>query len=150
MGTLKDTLLEKLDRAVVLDDCVELVEGEVSASKGASGLVIKGGYKAFKKLKPGIVRDAMDALLEPLVDILDRHYTDFEADKAAQAQGLVAWITQRKEAVAEDILGLGDAAVELSDKKVVKKTYKAVRKVGRKNVVAAVPAIGEMMQKYSS
>ena len=70
MGVLKDTLLQTDNRPVVIQDCADLVDREVARKKGVTGMMIKGGYKAFKAIKPSIVTDAVDILLD------DCHETD--------------------------------------------------------------------------
>jgi len=148
MGKLQKILMEDVDRKVLVQECVQLVDGQVEAAKGPSGMVIRAGFKTFKAFKPGILAEVMDHLMEPLAGILDKHNDAFEADSAAQPQGIVAYMTSRADAVADDLMALTDATVELSGNKTVKKAYQAVCKVGRKNVVAAVPAMAELMKKY--
>ena len=77
MGAVKDKLLDTGVRPNVIADCVGVVDGEVASKKGMTGLVIKGGYKAFKALKPGIVEEAVNHLLDDFVAIVDRHYDEY-------------------------------------------------------------------------
>ncbi len=61
----------------VLADVQALVDAEVSDKKGASGLALKGGYGAVKKVGPSIVPDAVEGLLPAFVARLEPFWQDF-------------------------------------------------------------------------
>ncbi len=144
MGKVLDRLLEENMRQAVLADCVALVDSEVAAKKGASGLVIKAGYKAFRAVRPGIVTEAMTVLLPHFAEVLDRLYGEWEAD--APGQGFSQWLAARSGQVAEDLLTITDRMVEKTDRRAVTGTYNRLRGMARKNVEQAVPAVGILVE----
>lgn len=50
---LKEILLDETKRPAVVTDMQQLIDEEVEAKSGVSGLAIKGGYGLVKKVKPG-------------------------------------------------------------------------------------------------
>ena len=61
--TLKEILLDSSRRPAVVTDLRDLVDAEVSDKGGVSGAVVKTGFAAVKKIKPGIIPSAVDTLL---------------------------------------------------------------------------------------
>ena len=64
MGSLIDTIKDPAKRAAVLDDCVRLIDAEVAGKRGLTGVAVKAAFKSVKGLRPGMVRQSMDALLD--------------------------------------------------------------------------------------
>jgi hypothetical protein len=145
MGALKDRLLEAGKRPEVVSDCVVLIDHEVAAKKGVSGMVIKTGYKAFKALRPAIVKDAVEHLLDDFVTVLDKHY---DASKEAGAASFESFAAPKDHTIANDLLGVTDAIIARSDKTALKKIYNGLRKVAEKNVAQAVPAVARLVDKH--
>jgi hypothetical protein len=150
MGALKDTLLDTGNRSAVVADCVQLVDDEVASKKGITGAIIKGGYKAFKKLKPGIVKDAVDHLLDKFVEVLDDIYADYLKAEPAKKKAFDTWAGGREKQIANELLGVTDAIINGSDKTVIKKIYGGLRKTAEKNVMQAVPGISRLIIKYAN
>jgi Family of unknown function (DUF6918) len=148
MGVVKDKLLEEAVRPRVIDDCARLVDSEVAAKRGVSGMVIKGGYKAFKTLKPGIVKIAVGILLDDFVVVLDNQYSDYEADSPDKSTSFERWAGGRDARVADAMLGVTDDIMRRSDKKALKKIYNGMRNIAQKNVAVAVPAVARLVSKY--
>jgi hypothetical protein len=145
MGALTDRLLETGTRPKVVTDCVALVDGEVAAKKGVTGMVIKTGYKAFKALKPTIVKEAVEHLLDDFVKVIDGHYGEFAESGGSSFE---RFAVSRDTRIANDLLGITDAIIDKSDKTALKKIYHGLRKVAERNVAQAVPAIGRLVDKY--
>jgi hypothetical protein len=145
MGALKDKLLEPGRRPDVVVDCVQLVDNEVAAKKGVTGMVIKTGYKAFKALKPNIVKEAVDHLLDDFVTVLDKHYDAFKAEGGTSFE---SYAVPKDSALADDLLGVTDAIMAKSDKAALKKIYNGLRKVAERNVAQAIPATARLIDKY--
>lgn len=150
MGAVKDKLLDTEVRPNVIADCVRVVDGEVASKKGMTGLVIKGGYKAFKALKPGIVEEAVTHLLDDFVAIVDKHYDEYLADEPERSAGFDTWVSRRNMRVADDMLGVTDRVMDRTRFTALKKIYQGLRNIAQKNVAEAVPAIGRLVVKYVS
>ncbi len=145
MGALKDKMLDPGKRPDVVMDCVQLVDNEVSTKKGVGGMVIKTGYKAFNALRPNIVKEAIDHLLDDFVDVLDKHY---DICKAGGDTSFESYAAPRDSAIANDLLGVTDAIIAKSDKAALKKIYNGLRKIAEKNVAQAVPATARLIDKH--
>ena len=147
MGKVAEILLDGQMRNQVAGDCVALIDSEVASKKGATGLVIKAGYRSFRALKPGIVEAAVEHLLPRFARIMDRYYEDFTALGASG--GFADWIAAKADPVAEDLLAITDEVVANSEIKSIKPIYSGLRKMGKNNVAAAVPAMGRLITKYA-
>lgn len=147
MGKVVEILLGQDARNRVTEDCVTLIDSEVSAKKGATGLVIKAGYRSFKALKPGIVEAAVSHLLPRFALIMDRYYEEFTTQ--GSSDGFAGWLAAKADPVAEDLLAITDEVVAQSEIKSIKPIYNGLRNMGKRNVVAAVPAMGRLITKYT-
>jgi len=148
MGIVKETLLKEETRPKVVEDCVRLVDAEVAAKRGVTGFMIKGGYKTFKAIKPRIVRDAVELLLDDFVGIIDGHHEQYLAEHADRSPGFDSWAKRRDERIAEDLLGVTDRMMERSKKTAIKKIYSGLRGAAKRNVAEAVPAVGRLVIKH--
>jgi hypothetical protein len=145
MGNLKDVIADAGRRAQVVQDCATLVDTEVSHKGGISGLAVKGAYAIVKKVKPGIVPELVDKLLEEFVAQLDPFCGAFKA----QGQGtLEGYLTERASEVASALLTATDARAAKADNRTLKGAYDKLRPTGVKHVEAAVPGIGRVLSKY--
>src|SRR5262249_37764362 len=63
VGKLEELLTAPERRKNVVADCVRLIDQEVDARTGLSGLAIKGAYRVAKAVRSGFVDDAVDRLL---------------------------------------------------------------------------------------
>ena len=64
MAELKDFVCSDDNRASVVRDTAQLVDEEVRAKGGFSGAAIKLGYKTVKAVKPGLIPNVVDGLLD--------------------------------------------------------------------------------------
>jgi hypothetical protein len=143
--TLKELLCAPDIRWNVIRDTAQLVDSEVSAKSGISGLAIKAGYKAVKAIKPSLIPDAIDSMLDRFVEKLEPFYTDWAASKS---QGFDQFLSGRSSQVANALLGVTDDRARTIQNNTIKKTYETLRPTGEKNVVAAIPGLGRMLTKY--
>ena len=148
MGILKEKLSQPSSRPQIISDCVRLVDGEVAAKSGMTGLMIKGGYKAFKAIMPTIVENAVDHLLDDFAVVLDKHYESYIAADPGKRVPFDAWAKNRDAVIADDLLKVTDGIMERSNKVTIRKIYQSLRKIAQRNVAEAVPAIGRLAIKY--
>lgn len=146
---LKEKITDPGVREVVIKDCVNVVDGEVAAKKGITGMMIKGGYKAFKAIKPGIVEEAVRRLLDDFCDVLDKEYESFCQDESKGNQSFEQWASRRDAQIADDLLGITDDIMNRTVRTVLQKIYRGLRGLAQKNVAAAVPAIARLVMKHA-
>ncbi|OQO90724.1 DUF6918 family protein [Saccharomonospora piscinae] len=144
--TLKEILLDSSRRPAVVTDLQTLIDEEVADKSGVSGTVIKTGYAAVKKIKPGIIGSAVDSLLDEFVAALEPIFADF---KASGASDFGSYLPTRPDA-ADALLSVTDARAEKSDRDSIKKVYTKLRPKGKENVEEALPRLGKLIDKHSA
>ena len=142
MSSLQDILLADDTRPRVVEDCVALVDHEVAAKSGLSGMAIKGAYALVKKIKPSIIQEAVNHLLNDFVQDLSPFYDSFEQGS------FVSHLEAQRPDVASALLGVTDRRIENAKNKTIKKAYQKLRPTGQTHVAAAVPGLAEVVQKY--
>ncbi|RVW01544.1 DUF6918 family protein [Rhodococcus spongiicola] len=147
VAALNDTLLDDARMPAVRADVEALVDAEVSDKTGASGLALKGGYSAVKKLGPSIVPDAIEGLLPEFVVRLEPFWQEFGASGEASFS---AFLTARGDAVSDALLGVTDDRIEASDRGAIKKVYGTLRPAAKKHVTEALPRLGDLVQKHAA
>jgi hypothetical protein len=145
MSTLKDILLNESHKARLVDDCVKLIDTEVSQKSGLSGLAIKGIYSVVKTTKPSMIEDAVENLLEPFASRLEPFFSEF---RQSGQKTLEIFFDGKKERIANALLAITDERAEKSDHKTLKKAYEKLRPTGLKHVEEAVPGIARVIAKY--
>ena len=146
MSTLPEILTHDAKKGVVVDDCCTLIDAEVKDKGGISGLAIKAGYGAIKGVKPGFVKHVVTDLLPDFARALDPLYQ--EAKQAGKPVG--DYFAARSSDVAEALLTLTDDKAKNSKNGLVRGTYDKLRGTAKKNVEAAVPRLGKMIELHAS
>lgn len=144
-GMLKEVLLDGAKRPAVVGDLTRLIDDEVSAKSGVSGLAIKSGYGLVKKIKPGIIGDAVDTLADDFMARLEPFYADY---RSTGGGGLPEYLGRRSSEVADALLGVTDERAEMSRRESIKKIYNKLRPQGKKNVEDALPKLGALIEKH--
>lgn len=144
--SLKDLVLSPDNRPKVIDDAVRLVDSEVASKSGLSGMAIKTGYKAVAAIKPTLIKEAVDTLLDRFVERLEPFFTEWE--QKGKSPGFDNFLSGRSKQVANALLGVTDDRARGIQNGTIKKTYEMLRPQGEKNVEAAVPGLGRLLAKY--
>lgn len=145
----QETLTQKIGseptRSQVVKECVVLVDEEVQAKSGVSGLAIKGAYGTVKKIKPDFVTAAIDGLLDGWLARLEPYYASW---RQATGSTFAQYVTVRADDVAEDLLAVTDARAETSKYKAAAKLYTKLRPSAKKHVATAVPKLGALVERH--
>lgn len=144
--SLLDALTDSTKREAVVDDCMDLINSEVSDKGGLSGMAIKGGYKAVNGIKPGFVRKVANDLLPEFAQAVDPIFTEAKNKDASVG----AYFVDNKSRVADALLQITDEKASRSTNRVVKSTYDKLRKIAKSNVESAVPRLGKLIEKHAS
>lgn len=145
MSTLKELLCDSDQRDAVVRDTTQLIASEVKSKSGISGMAIKAGYKAVNAIKPSLVPDAVDSLLDRFVDKVEPFYASWV--EAGKTPGFEAFLSGRSSEAANALLAVTDERAEQADPK-LRKIYQKLRPQGEKNVQAAIPGLGRLVAKY--
>ncbi len=130
--------------AVVADACT-LIDQEVSRTSGLSGVAVRSAYRLLTGIRPGMVPSAVDGLLDPFADQLDRFYQEHVTTGAPLVDILIA----QRTSMAEALLSITDDRAERTSQATLRRAYQRVRGSARGYVEAAAPGIGELIDAHT-
>jgi hypothetical protein len=145
-ATLQEILLAPEIQPKVMADCYALIEQEVSDKSGVAGTAVKLAYKTVTKFAPGHIRYMIETLLPDMVDKLQPFWADFTVSGGSEFGDYLA---KRGDEVAEALLTVTDARAEASDRPTIVKAYRSVRGSAAKQIVPALPHVGDLVLKYA-
>ena len=145
MATLQELLLTPENAPHLIADTQALVDGEL-ASKGITATPLKAAYKAVNAFAPGYYQEAITAILPGVVYQLEPYWADFKTSGSASFGDYLA---KRGDEVSASLIGVTDEMARVSGRVAVVKAYQMVRGSASKNIEAALPALGAMVQKYT-
>jgi hypothetical protein len=146
MPTLSEVLTAESTKGRVVEDCCALIDAEVKDKGGISGAVIKAAYRAVQGVKPGFVKAVVSDLLPEFALALDPIYQEAKTNGKPVAEFFAADSPR----VAEALLAITDQKAQRSKNGIVKGTYEKLRGTAKKNVEAAVPRLGKMVEAHTS
>ena len=146
MAKLSDVVADSTKRQAVLDDCVRLIEAEVAAKSGITGLAVKAAFKSVSRLRPGMIRHSMDALLDDFSAQIDPFWADCQSAGTAPR----AFFSQNKVAIANALLSITDQRAQRADNRVLVKAYRGLRGKAVDHIGAAMPRFADLVEKHAS
>jgi hypothetical protein len=154
-ATLQEILLAPETQPKVIDDCLALIDQEVSEKSGVSGTAIKVAYKTASAFASGYLRNTVESLLPDIVDALAPFWDDFTASGGSDfstsgGSEFGDYLAKRGEEVSQALLAVSDARAAISQRPVIIKAYQAVRTSAGRHIEAALPQVGKLVLKYAS
>lgn len=146
MGTLRETLLTDARRPQLLADCQGVLDAEVAAKGGLSGMALKGAYRTVQKIKPGFVRGVMNLLLDEWVTDLEDTYQAWQADDGGGTYG--SYLLARRDEVAERLLSVTDRRAAGTKHRTAGKLYKKLRPGAKAQVKESLPRACTVLDKH--
>lgn len=143
--TLVKVLGKGETRKALVGDCAKLVDGEVSAKSGLSGLVIKGAYGVIKTVKEDFVPNAVNMLLIEWLRELEPFYQDWQK---TEKKRFSEYLTLRSGEVSEALLKVTDRRIKKSRHATVRGVYDKLRDKAKENVTAAIPGLGKILEAH--
>ncbi len=140
---LVDALNDATKKTAIVNDCCTLLDEEVAAKGGLSGIAVKAGYAAVKGVKPGFIKHTVEHLLPEFAEKLDPVWAD-----AVKTGAPASYFTSNKGRVADALLAVTDARAAKSTKGTVKSMYEKLRGSAKKNVEEAVPRLSKLLEKH--
>jgi hypothetical protein len=152
MTDANDTLTARLiddksKRPRILTDCERLISDEVDSKGGLTGLAIKGAYKIVCAVKPGIIRESMDGLLDDFVRRLEPFYKAHR-DANGQPKDFGQYLSKRPGEVADALLGITDDRAKVAKNATLKSAYERLRPQAKKHTEEAVPRVGRTLAPH--
>jgi hypothetical protein len=142
--TLIELAKDKTAKARLVQDCTVLIDQQVAAKGGLSGLALKTAYKVVNGVGPSYIPGAIGRLLPEVLRALDPLWAE-----GLQAGDPVAYLTQNGSTTADTILSVTDARIKHSGG-VVKSSYNQLRKSVKGDVEAAVPELAKLIGNNAS
>lgn len=146
MPSLTESLTSEAKKPQVVEDCLALIDAEVADKSGLSGLAIKAGYGVVKGIRPGFIKQVVVDLLPEFATALDPIYQEAKTKAAPVGDHF----RDNRARVADALLAITDAKAQKSKSGAVKGTYEKLRGTAKKNVEAAVPRLGKMIEKHTA
>jgi hypothetical protein len=143
--TLQEMLLAPEVQPKVVADCQSLVDEQL-AGKGIAATPIKVAYKAVTAFAPGYYQETVTSMLPSVAYRLEPFWADFNASGGSEFGD---YLVKRSDEVTEALLAITDSMARDSQRATIVKAYKAVRGGAGKNIEAALPNLGAMVQKYA-
>ena len=145
MGLKNQVVKDEETQANIAADCAKLMDEQVAAKKGISGLALKTAYRALKGIGPGYIPRAIKNLVPQALDALDPIWADGE-----QAGDPVEHLSKNSAKTADVLLGVTDHKLSQAKNKIVIATYKKVRKSVKGDVEEAVPGLAKILGSYTN
>ncbi|MBD2138712.1 hypothetical protein H6F32_14220 [Anabaena sp. FACHB-1237] len=141
---LIDGLSDNHKKQILVDDCINLLETQVAAMGGISGLAIKAGYAAVKGISPDYCAGAIARLLPEFLMAFEDKWQD-----AVGSGDAVTYLVKNSDSTADVLLSLTDKRIEKSSNSSLKAVYGKLRKSAKKHVEEAVPSLAKVIDNYS-
>ena len=145
MATLQEMLTPDTAPHFIAD-CQALIDGEVDSKGGLSGTAVKAAYKVVTAFAPGYYTETLQAIAPDMINALEPFWADFLVSGGADFGD---YLVKHGEEVSEALLAVTDHMAEVSGRATIVKAYKMVRGSAGKNIEAALPNLGAMIQKYA-
>lgn len=142
MSSLVETVGKEPVRAVVVQECCDLVDSTVKQK----GFIMKSAYATVKALKKKFVPEVVDSLLDEWLEKLQPHFDKWAA--APHGTTFPDYVIARSDDVAEDLLSVTDKRAESTSHTTAKKMYLRMRDSAKKNVIDAIPDLSRLIAKH--
>lgn len=141
--TLTEVLTDEGRRRAVARDGAQLVADEVASRSGLRAAALKAGFKTIRRLKPGIIEEAMYALLPSFAPAVDPHWAE-----AVRSGDPRAYFRKNAQEIAESLLSVTDAKARRAKNRVMLKVYKALRGQALAQTAQSVPRLPDLIEKH--
>lgn len=139
---LSEQIKDKEIRFNIANDCVQLIEDQVNAKKGVSGVAFKTLYKGVKAISSNYVCRAIMILLPSVSEAIDPLW-----EEGIQQGDPVQYAKDNKSLTADTILSVTDVRISDAKNKIVRVTYNKIRDSLKDEVEQAVPGLVDIIDK---
>ncbi|MBD2465079.1 hypothetical protein H6G89_29150 [Oscillatoria sp. FACHB-1407] len=140
---LKDKLKDKTIQANLVADCAKLMDEQVAAKGGISGMALKAAYSVVKGIEPSYIPKAIQRLLPDALAALEPMW-----DEGMQSGDPAAYLTQNRSRTADTLLSITDVKIENSKNGAVRASYNQFRKSVKNDVEEAVPGLAKILRTH--
>lgn len=112
---LSDGLLNPEKKALVVEDCCNMIEAQLASKSGISGITLKTAFAALKGIKPGYIPHVVEQLLPQCFEALDPIWSE-----GVQKGDAVGHLVESRSRTADALLSITDARVKDSKRQIVR------------------------------
>ena len=149
MATLQEMLLAPDAQPRVVADSEALVTNQVAEMSGVTGAAIKLAYATVRKFDANHIHGMIETILPNVADALQPYWAQFSAEYTPSSGDFGGYLASRDEEVSEALLAITDRRRDNSSRPTIVKAYNTIRGRAGKQVKAALPALGTLIQKYA-
>ena len=149
MKSLLEVIQDAEQRSRLINDTARMIDRQVASKKGASGFAIKAGYKVVSKLKGGrMIPGAVGALLNDFAGAVEPLHAEYR--DGGDGGGFARFLGARESAATKALLAITDRRIGEAENKVIKNTYRKLRPMAERQVAAAIPDVGDLVDRYTA
>jgi len=145
MGSLAEVVQDDTKRRTVVDDCVGLLDAEVSDKRGLKGLAVKAAFKAVKGVRPGMIPMSVDALLDDFATQIDPFWADCQSSGTPPRN----YFQSNGGAIANALLSITDERAQRSSQRVLKGAYSKLRGQAITHITQAMPRLADLVARHA-
>lgn len=146
MKELKDIISDPGKRKLVIADCVDLVNAEVKSKGGLGGIAVKAAFAVVKAIKPRILEESVDSMLDEFVVAMQPLYAKYQDEGSSGT--LERYLEQRAPEMADALLAITDRRAERAKNRTLAGAYYKLRPKGKVHVEQAAPGVGRVLDKH--
>lgn len=137
-------LLVGESRAKTVSNLTSFVEQAISQQSGMTGMALKGGVGAAKKVRPDVIPRGVDRMLPELLGEMQPYWQEF---RASGSEDFGVFLEPKSEEVSDSLLQIADRNVEKVNVGALTKIYQSLRGRAGKLVRPQVPELGRVLQR---
>ncbi|ODG99688.1 hypothetical protein A4S05_36960 [Nostoc sp. KVJ20] len=141
---LSDGLLNPTKKAMVIDDCCNMIERQLASKSGMNGMVLKTAFAALKGVKPGYIPYVVELILPQCFTALDPIWNE-----GVEKGDPIGHLSSNSSRTADALLSVTDARVKNTKRQIVRGTYEKLRGSAKKHVEEAVPDLANVINNYT-
>ncbi|MEH1925427.1 DUF6918 family protein [Nostoc sp.] len=141
---LSDGLLNPTKKAMVIEDCCNMIEGQLASKSGMSGIALKTAFAALKGIKPGYIPYVVEQILPQCFTALDPIWS-----KGIEKGDPIEYLSVNRSDTADALLSVTDARVKSAKRPIVRGTYEKLRGSAKRHVEEAVPDLANVINNYT-
>lgn len=142
--SLNNKISDQSTQVALVADCTKLIDEQVAAKTGISGLALKAAYGVVKGVEPSYIPGAIHRLLPEALAALDPIW-----DEGVQSGDPIQHLIQNRSRTAEMLLSVTDAKIEKARNGVVRSSYNKLRKSVKSDVEEAVPGLAKILGTHA-
>ncbi|ACC79783.1 DUF6918 family protein [Nostoc punctiforme] len=141
---LSEGLLNPTKKAMVVDECCNMIEVQLASKSGMSGIALKTAFAALKGVKPGYIHYVVEQILPQCFTALDPIWSE-----GVQKGDPIAHLSANRSHTADALLSVTDARAKNAKRQIVRGTYEKLRGSAKKHVEEAIPDLAKVIDNYT-